>query len=417
MQAANAGGASLAASAARDAAVVRYRRIARFIASAMLALYLIVTLMFPVALVNKVIFVLLLGMMAVALASSSGRVRIRTLSPIVVLMIFLYGFAYACITQTDPILTNQLMLTVALLMLIYLIDWYALDFDFLVKLAGLVMCLFTGFAIYAVVVVPNSGLGRLFFDYFFDYSLGASTQRSFSDSALFSFRVGPVPFLILPYFLFLSSFLERRRARDLIAVFLIFAVIIISTSRALFFSCVLLASYLLITRMRPSRQVIASCIGAALAVFVIARLVAETTIFSLQDQGNSGKVAHMVSFVEHMSPSRLLFGEGLASTYFTAGYNAVVAQTEVTPLDMIRYFGLPLTALLYAALLFPTLRRESYAGANRQAQVFFGIYLLIAATNPNLFNSYGLMVVVWYWSRILGLGRGLPGGSPVPGTA
>ena len=102
-----------------------------------------------------------------------------------------------------------------------------------------------------------------------------------------------------------------------------------------------------------------------------------------------------------MTPVSLLFGEGLAATYFSSGYNALTAQTEITLLDMARYFGLPLTALLYAALLFPTPQGSSYHEENRSAVVIFLLYLSISMTNPVLFNSYGLLVVIWYWSRIL----------------
>jgi hypothetical protein len=108
-----------------------------------------------------------------------------------------------------------------------------------------------------------------------------------------------------------------------------------------------------------------------------------------------------------MTSWRLLFGDGLASTYYTVGFQIRAAQTEITLLDMIRYFGLPLTALLYAALLFPSLRQRSIDRRKLKAIVIFAVYLLMSLTNPILFNSFGLMIVVWYWTRMLGSPVGL----------
>lgn len=375
--------------------------IARSISSILLGLFLVVTLLIPAALVNKLLFVLLLGMLVVAPIATRGRVKVRTISPVIILAIFVYGYGLSFLGQPDELLLNQLVLSVGILPLIYVIDWYAIDIDRLVKLSGLALCAFTAFAVYAVIVVPESQLGHLFIDYFLDYSLGASGERSFSDSALFSFRIGPVAFLFLPFCLFLESFLRKHRVRDLFAVVLIGAVAVISTSRALVLGCVFAGCYLVLSGMRPTRRVVTLSAGAAVAVILVRYMLAETTLFNLTETSNSVKVGHVVSFVDFMTPPKLLFGDGLATTYFTIGFSAQAAQTEITLLDQIRYFGLPLTVLLYAALIFPAPNRSSYGQENWTPIILFLIYLLVSLTNPVLFNSYGLVVVIWYWSRIL----------------
>jgi hypothetical protein len=38
--------------------------------------------------------------------------------------------------------------------------------------------------------------------------------------------------------------------------------------------------------------------------------------------------------------------------------------------------------------------------------ITFIFYLMMAMTNPMLFNSYGMIVVVWYWSNIYRLSIG-----------
>jgi hypothetical protein len=113
----------------------------------------------------------------------------------------------------------------------------------------------------------------------------------------------------------------------------------------------------------------------------------------------------------------MLFGEGLASYYYSSGVNQTVAHTEVTPLDLARYFGLPLTVVACLAFLFPLLKRDAYSGKARAAVVIVVIYLGISLTNPVLGNSYGLVVVLWYWSVILSGSKGLSGALNHPATA
>jgi multisubunit Na+/H+ antiporter MnhB subunit len=347
--------------------------------------------------------------MAAAVLASRGGVRIRTLSPLVILSIFTYGYLHALGGLADPDLSNQLLLSIAVLFLFYLVDWYAVDLETLIKIAGLSLCAFTVFAVSTFALMPNSALSAYFTDYFLDYSLGAASERSFSDSKVFSFRIGSVAFLYLPFCLFFDSLLRRKRLRDLLAVLLIVIVAVISTSRALILGSLLSAMYLMSSRMPPSRQLVALCFGALLSVGLVMYVTAGTTIFSLDEQSNSVKVGHAVSFFDQMTSWRMLFGDGLASTYYTLGFQIRAAQTEVTLLDMIRYFGLPLTVVLYASLLLPSLRHLSVDEGKLKAIVIFVVYLLMALTNPILFNSFGLVVVVWYWSRMLETPVGLGG--------
>jgi hypothetical protein len=82
-----------------------------------------------------------------------------------------------------------------------------------------------------------------------------------------------------------------------------------------------------------------------------------------------------------------------------------MAHTEITPLDMARYFGVVLATLLYFTIVFPTLRLKRYGGRNRIWLIAFLLYLVLSATNPVMFNSYGMLVVLWYWSKLIGVSR------------
>ena len=113
------------------------------------------------------------------------------------------------------------------------------------------------------------------------------------------------------------------------------------------------------------------------------------------------KLGHFESFIDSSNFINLLFGNGLAAKYFSKGTNSVLAHTEITPVDMIRYLGVVLAFLLYFVIIFPTKRINAYFGNNILYIIIFLIYVLNSMTNPTMFNSYGLLVVLWYWYKIL----------------
>jgi len=385
----------------RLAAARRSSEIARWVASWTLALFLLATMAIPAAFANKVLYIGLFALILVAPVAARGRVRVRSFSPFIAFTIFAYGYVLSFLFETDRVLANQLMLSVALLLLIYLIDWYAIDFDWLIKFAGVFLCVFSVATILAFVLLPGSTADLQ--AYLIRYSMGAIGQRSsFTDNPLFTFRIGTAQFLFLPYCLFFSSLLRTRRFLDLLALLLIGFVIVLSTSRGLILGCLLATGYIALTRLRPSGQVIGFCVGAFAATLAFDYLLSQTAIFSATELSNSIKIGHIASFFEYMTPWRMLFGEGLAAFYFSSGFNLSTAQTEITLLDMVRYLGVPLTIVLYLALLFPSLRPESYGGEKSTSVFIFVVYLAISLSNPVLFNSYGLVIVVWYWSMILG---------------
>jgi hypothetical protein len=75
-------------------------------------------------------------------------------------------------------------------------------------------------------------------------------------------------------------------------------------------------------------------------------------------------------------------------------------------MDMARFFGVPLMLILFFVLFFPTSDTKSYGGENLTRVLIFSLYVGISLTNPVLFNSFGLLFVVWYWSNVLSIQRG-----------
>ena len=121
-------------------------------------------------------------------------------------------------------------------------------------------------------------------------------------------------------------------------------------------------------------------------------LIANTTVFSFNETSNSIKAGHVESFIDYVSenPRILLFGAGTGSSYYSKGFEKITWQTEVTIIDMIRYFGLIFTCILLFVMMFPL--KKSIMN------VPFLMYFLDATTNPLIFCSTGMLVITLYYS-------------------
>jgi len=159
--------------------------------------------------------------------------------------------------------------------------------------------------------------------------------------------------------------------------------------------------------LKLSTKIIFVLISTPIVVSVFSYLIANTVVFSSGEESNSVKIGHITSFFDQLDWTNFFIGNGLASFYYSSGSGAMKAHTEVTPLDMLRYFGFILTPILYTAIFFPVKNLRAYIGENRFCTLIFVLYLINSFTNPIMFNSYGLLTVLWYWSKILNSERTL----------
>ena len=120
---------------------------------------------------------------------------------------------------------------------------------------------------------------------------------------------------------------------------------------------------------------------------------------SSDEESNSIKIGHLVSFFNIIDWKMLIFGQGLGSYFFTEGYGVVVSQTEITWMDAIRFFGLPLSIVLLMLLFFPV-RNVPLNSSFSSCRVIMLLYIIMSMSNPVLLNSFGFLVVLWYWSVI-----------------
>ncbi|MFN0290508.1 hypothetical protein [Pedobacter helvus] len=363
-------------------------------------MFFITTLLFPVFVLNKVFFVAIFAVMLYDLKANNKMI---TIAPIVVFIVFALGYLMSLFSSVaiDRAMSNQLMLSVLVLFLIYPIIKYKIDIDKVVKISGIVLIIFTGIFFLLIVTFLGNPVSSLAYDIFEKYGNGSSGLRSFSEEASLTFHFGTVPFLYLSTCLFFYSYLKNRKRLNLVAILISLPALIVSTSRGLWIICIIGMFLIFFLNLRLGAKILLVCIAIPTFLSLVSYVLVNTNIFSSEEESNDVKIGHVTSFIDNINPVNLILGDGLGAYYYSKGSGAMKSHTEVTPLDMFRYFGLILTGILYLSIIFPAKNISSYLGEKRFFVAIFALYLINSFTNPIMFNSYGLLIVLWYWSKIL----------------
>ena len=374
-------------------------------------LYGLATVLLPVFVLNKLIFIPLFFLSICALISRP----VKIFAPVLVFMIFLYGFLLGEVNGADPELARQMLLASTSLFLIYVIYAFDVDMGFTVRLIGAlfatVMCIFS----FSVMLAPDSAFSTLLLNFYIANDLGFYGVRDFGGLDMFMLHHRSTPFLLVPLSMFFLDFLKSRKLLPLSLVVVILVAIICSASRGLMVMAVVALFVLFFYQKRWGVRLILLLVAIPLLAFVLDYLVVQTSFFNAGEQSNSIKIGHVLSFLEVADWKMLIFGNGLGSYFYTEGYGRLVSQTEITLLDSIRYVGIPLTTVLFVAFLFPKTKYVSNTNMSSNRLIMF-MYVLVSLSNPVLFNSFGFFVILWYWSVLISVQKPVPVCAEVRGS-
>jgi hypothetical protein len=176
------------------------------------------------------------------------------------------------------------------------------------------------------------------------------------------------------------------------------AAIVASGARANLLGAVLVFGFLIFRKIDEKfGRKSAFLFGTLLLALVVG--AAAKQFLNPQEASNQVKLQHYRSYLAEFSenPHVLIWGQGLGTSFYTSGFDRYTAVTELSYLDLLRQFGIPLTLLLGGLLTLPMIWAVK-KGATRYLNpylvpAYLG-YLFIAGTNPLLVSSTGLLVVV-----------------------
>ncbi len=362
-------------------------------ARSILFIFSMVTILFPSFILNKLLFVVMLSL--VGLFTISKATIERLYSPFIVLAIYIVGAMFAFLTEFDSVLLVQFLFSVFILFMIFYIKLFEIKYEKILYFCIVFMSILT---VLVFVIYSTGLLGGLVATIFEVHSLGVVGGREIGSYFLYMIHFGSAPILFIGFVICINHMLEDKSKlfNFLIFIILIFS-IFISSSRALIF---ISAAYLFLIVFMRFGIVMKSVISFFVLLFI---LVADFGFlyeaFSSSEPSNMVKIGHITGFLDGFNLWNIFIGNGLATYYYSYGSGSFLSHTEITLLDQFRYFGVLLTVVLYACLIFPRVNLGlKYKPSLQRRFIGFLMYLVLSLTNPVLFNGFGLLVVLWWWS-------------------
>ena len=391
----------------------------------LLTIYILMSMLIPLAGYNKLLFVALMLIYGAYILFVKKEKKFEflklTLAPMFIILIFVYGFIRGAMNNAIMELAQQFLLVTSLFVLIYPIDEFGIGMNAILKIvAKIYIVFFMIYVIYAMNVMEfqipafvnkiahslDSRLLRLIGDTLHELGSGLMTRRAFfgEKGSGMQIYLGSTPFMLVLTDILFVDFLRNRKWLNL--VFVVLALMLTFTTGSRTLMLLVPASLCILIWLaldRKKQMIVAGVLGIA-GIAAVIYLFNFSTFFSMEERSNFVKVGHMISYFKQLEMKNALLGEGLATIYYSAGTGYELAHTEITIMDHFRYFGIPLGTMIWVMMLIPKISRKSLDWRNwkiwqmKEEAVVLLLYFIFAQTNPVLFNSYGLVVVLWYWN-------------------
>lgn len=232
------------------------------------------------------------------------------------------------------------------------------------------------------------------------------SKRTFIGIDIFSVYYTSAPVLLIVMAVYFHRLLNNSKGKfhNFIIWFLLFIPLVLGGTRAMMLSSIGIIYIVLIVKMWSYKggrllafvSVVFAIIGS---VFIMFQLLGDSDEKSLQT-----KTILLEAFFHHIEnhPETLLWGNGVGATFDSLGVRGSMAfQSEWTYLELIRWFGIPLTIVFLFVYVYPLLsiynkrKKLPYAIPIMVSYIF---YLFLAGTNPYLYSSNGILTLLLMYS-------------------
>lgn len=382
--------------------------------------YILTSLLIPLAMVNKVIFIVLILIYGIYVFFIKEKKKFNflkiTLAPVIIITIFCYGFVRGMMNGSNIVLARQFLLASSMFVLIYPIEEFEIDFNELLKrIAPIYIIFFMIYVVYAVniaeyrlplfihrvVELLDNKITAIIGKTIFELGEGRASYRALFGTSGVKISIGSIPFLLVVTNVLFIDFLDNRKRINLIWVILSVLMSWLTASRALMLLLPISICLVLWLHMKLKWKIIITCIVGIGGSIIFLWLLKNSVFFSFAEgSSNFIKWNHITSYTNNLTLKDVVLGQGIATYYYSTGTNCTMAHTEITLLDHCRWFGIIGALIIWGSMLVPRIAKQSIDKIKDELTVFL-IYLLFSQTNPVLFNSFGLITVLWYWDCCL----------------
>jgi hypothetical protein len=274
-----------------------------------------------------------------------------------------------------------------------------------IDLASLIVRMGFLVAALTLVIVAVASFFPLAFDVLYAFSrekqnaiISQSRDTLGIGAGMFYYKTSPL--LVFPLAWYAGRLFQpgSRKLIPLMACVLYAAALLFSGARANFLAGLFVIGALAFVWLRRKSGLIPASV-TAVAVVTLFSATVMTKLANPEETSNSIKLAHISSYEEEFGahPTALLWGEGADSAFYTEGFQDWTTVTELSYLELIRVFGLPMALLFGAGLVWIAIalfRNKLYPFG-----LAYVVYLVICASNPLLISSTGFLAICAAWKE------------------
>lgn len=261
---------------------------------------------------------------------------------------------------------------------------------------------------YAILLLAPAISGILFQYMVVDTGTAAMGLRNYGNNILLMVHYRTSPLLVFPLSYILHQVMIENNRKylflRLIVLFSIILTLLLSGTRANIISLLLIILFYIAYFIYKKSKIIfvfLCSIMLILSLYALPSLIG--ILFDKQEASNLIKYGHLISYIDYFSSNifNLIFGQGLGMSFYSSGDNRLELTSELTYLEIVRIWGLPIAFLFISTLLLPIIK-EIQSKSISSLFIAYIAYLFIAGTNPFLLDSTGMLVLVYVFSKIRG---------------
>jgi hypothetical protein len=227
-----------------------------------------------------------------------------------------------------------------------------------------------------------------------------TTSRDFIGLGVGMFYYKTSALMIFPFTYYCNCMVQRgtKWLVPLLMVSVYGTALLFSGTRANLLAVLFVAGMFALGYIRRTFGLVTCLAVATLSVILVSPALV-LNLLQPDEQSNSVKLGHLRSYEQEFSanPSILLWGQGTNTAFYSEGYQDWTTITELSYMELVRVFGIPITILFGAGLAwigYALFTRGSYPVA-----LAYVAYLAIAGSNPLLISSTGFVIICAVWKE------------------
>ena len=258
----------------------------------------------------------------------------------------------------------------------------------------------------AVIVSSNNGLVEPLYAFGIENEVYWLGKREYGGHEFLTIFLKTSPMLVISiaYFSYVVM-VSAGRSRNLGIALLginVLAMFLAGTRNNIAFS--FLTPFLVVFWYARNKLKVALVVGVPFLLAMIYFSDAIVSMLDPRDVSNEIKLGYLGDYSRVLLDSSVVFfGQGIGSVFYSSSLGYDTHLVEPTYLEIVRWFGVPVAIAYFVMLALPLSILVSRSKRNfHHVGLAYLCYLVMAATNPFLFSSTGMLVlciVLTCWFR------------------